>query len=120
MRAVLGIDRKIKRAWLDVLLDQLAHTTGPDELRRFMDERLLEELSGDASRAKSLGISLKIWSGIPANRVPVRDRAIALLPKISCQERIWLHWGMTSLAYPFFRDSVEVVGRLLALQDQTS
>ena len=117
MRAVIGIDRKIKRAWLDVLLDHLAQTTEPEELRRFMDERLAEELPGAASRAKSVGISLKIWSGIPANRVPLRDRAVALLPKISGQERIWLHWGMTSLAYPFFRDTAEVVGRLLTLQD---
>jgi hypothetical protein len=42
---------------------------------------------------------------------------VALLPRISGQERIWLHWGMTALAYPFFRDAAEVVGRLLALQD---
>jgi len=117
MRAVIGIDRKIKRAWLDVLLDHLAQTTDPEELRRFMDERLAEELPGAASRAKSVGISLKIWSGIPANRVPLRDRAVALLPRISGQERVWLHWGMTSLAYPFFRDTAEVVGRLLTLQD---
>ena len=48
---------------------------------------------------------------------PLRDRAVALLPRISGQERIWLHWGMTSLAYPFFRDTAEVVGRLLTLQD---
>jgi hypothetical protein len=40
-----------------------------------------------------------------------------MLSRISGQERIWLHWGMTALAYPFFRDTVEVVGRLLALQD---
>ena len=42
---------------------------------------------------------------------------MALLPRISGQERIWLHWGMAALAYPFFRDTAEVVGRLLALQD---
>jgi len=47
----------------------------------------------------------------------MRDRAVALLPRISAQERVWLHWGMTALAYPFFRDAAEVVGRLLALQD---
>ncbi len=117
MRAVLGIDRKIKRAWLDALLDHLTQTTDHEELRRFVDERLAEELPGHSSRAKSVGIALKIWSGIPANRVPLRDRAIALLPTISGQERVWLHWGMTSLAYPFFRDTVEVVGRLLTLQD---
>jgi hypothetical protein len=117
MRAVIGIDRKIKRAWLDALLDHLVQTTEPEELRRYVDERLAEELPGAASRAKSVGISLKIWSGIPANRLPQRDRAVAFLPKISGQERVWLHWGMTSLAYPFFRDAAEVVGRLLTLQD---
>ena len=117
MRGVLGIDRKIKRAWLDALLDHLTQTTDNDELRRFLDERLVEELPGHASRAKSVGIALKIWSGVPANRLPLRDRAIALLPTISGQERVWLHWGMTSLAYPFFRDAAEVVGRLLTLQD---
>ena len=117
MRAVLGIDRKIKRAWLDALLDHLTQTTDHEELRRFLDERLAEELPGHSSRAKSVGIALKIWSGIPANRVPLRDRAIALLPTISGQERVWLHWGMTSLAYPFFRDAAEVVGPLLPLQD---
>ena len=117
MRAVIGIDRKIKRAWLDVLLDHLAQTNDLEELRRFVDAHLAEELPGAASRAKSVGISLKIWSGIPANRLPLRDRAVALLPKISGQERVWLHWGMTSLAYPFFRDTAEVVGRLLTLQD---
>jgi hypothetical protein len=42
---------------------------------------------------------------------------VGLLPTISQQERIWLHWGMAALAYPFFRDTAEVVGRLLALQD---
>lgn len=30
---------------------------------------------------------------------------------------MWLHWGMAALTYPFFRDLAEVVGRMLALQD---
>src|SRR5439155_11861805 len=60
---------------------------------------------------------LRIWSGIPPDRATMRERAVAMLPSISGQERIWLHWGMTALAYPFFRDTAEVVGRLLALQD---
>src|SRR5947209_5227533 len=117
MRKVVGIDRKIKRAWLDAVLDRLVKTTDEAELRTFLDRTLKEELPGKESRAKSAGIVLRIWSGIPQERVRLRDRALALLPKISGQERIWLHWGMTALAYPFFRDTAEVVGRLLALQD---
>jgi hypothetical protein len=117
MRKVVGIDRKIKRAWLDKVLDRLATTKDEKELRTFLDRALKEELPGTESRAKSVGIVLRIWSGVPKERLALRDRAVALLPKISGQERIWLHWGMTVLAYPFFRDAAEVVGRLLALQD---
>jgi hypothetical protein len=117
MRKVVGIDRKIKRAWLDAVLDQLVQTTDEAELRTFLDDQLKDELPSKQSRAKSVGIVLRIWSGIPRERLALRDRAVALLPKITGQERVWLHWGMAALAYPFFRDTAEVVGRLLALQD---
>jgi hypothetical protein len=108
--------QRIKRTWLDAVLDRLK-TTDKAELRTFLDKHLKDELPGTESRAKSSGIVLRIWSGIPAERTDLRDRAVSLLPRISGQERIWLHWGMTALAYPFFRDTAEVVGRLLALQD---
>lgn len=117
MRKVVGIDRKIKRAWVDAVLDRLSQTTDEAELRLFLDKLLKAELPGKESRAKSTGIVLRIWSSIPQERVALRDRAVAMLPRIPGQERIWLHWGMTALAYPFFRDTAEVVGRLLALQD---
>lgn len=117
MRQVVGISQKIKRAWLDALVDRLAQTTDEADLRTFLDKRLKDELPGTESRAKTAGIILRIWSGIPAERLALRDRAVALLPRISGQERIWLHWGMAALAYPFFRDTTDVVGRLLGLQD---
>jgi hypothetical protein len=117
VRKLVGISQKIKRSWLDALLDRLVNTTDEVELRAFLDNRLKDELPGTESRAKTLGILLRIWGGIPPERISLRDRALALLPRISGQDRIWLHWGMTALAYPFFRDAAEVVGRLLALQD---
>jgi hypothetical protein len=117
MRKLVGISQKIKRAWLDAVLDRLTQTTDETELRSFLDKHLKPELPGKESRAKSIGIVLRIWSGIPSERLSLRDRAIVLLPRISGQERVWLHWGMAALAYPFFRDTAEVVGRLLALQD---
>jgi hypothetical protein len=117
MRKTVGISQKIKLAWLDAVLNHLVHTTDQKELRSFVDKHLRKELPGTESRAKASGIILRIWSGIPSEHIVLRDRAVALLPRISGQERIWLHWGMGALAYPFFRDLAEVVGRLLALQD---
>lgn len=117
MRTVVGISQKIKRAWLDAVVDRLIHTTDEADPRTFLDEYLKNDLPGKESRAKAVGIVLRIWSSIPLDRVPLRERAVALLPRISGQERLWLHWGMAALAYPFFRDTAEVVGRLLALQE---
>jgi hypothetical protein len=117
MRKVVGISQKIKRAWLDAVLDQLVKTTDEAELRTVLHKRLKEELPGAESRAKASGIILQIWSRLPPERISLRNKAVAMLSQISGHERIWLHWGMTALAYPFFRDTTEVVGRLLALQD---
>jgi hypothetical protein len=102
---------------LDAAVDRLVLAAEESDLRTFLDEHLKDELPGKESRAKTTGIVMRIWTGLPPERVSLRDRAVALLPRISGQERIWLHWGMTALAYPFFRDAAEVVGRLLALQD---
>ncbi|MCY3016298.1 MAG: hypothetical protein NT171_16620 [Planctomycetota bacterium] len=117
MRKVVGISLKIKRKWLDSTLDRLTKTTDEAELRLFLDKQLKDELPGSEGRAKTAGIVLRIWSSVPPQRLALRDRAVAMLRHIPGQERIWLHWGMTALAYPFFRDTAEVVGRLLALQD---
>ena len=117
MRKLVGISQKIKRVWLDAVLERLVKSTNAAELRTFLEQHLKNDLPGKASRAKTMGIILRIWSGIPPERVELRNRAVALLPQLSGQERLWLHWGMTALAYPFFRDTTEVVGRLLALQD---
>lgn len=117
MRKLIGISQKIRRVWLDALLDQVAKTTDEAELRHFLDDELKRDLPGKESRAKAAGIVLRIWGRVPPERVPLRSRALAMLPRIPGQQRMWLHWGMTALAYPFFRDTAEVAGRLLALQD---
>lgn len=117
MRNTVGFSQRLKRAWLDDLLDRLVQTRDEKELRAFVDQRLSDELPGNEARAKAAGILLRIWSGVDAKHIALRDRAVALLPGISGQDRVWLHWGMSALAYPFFRDLAEVIGRMLTLQD---
>ena len=116
MRKLIGISLKIRRAWLDALLARVVQTTDEAELRAFLDELLKPDLTGEQVRAKTAGILMRIWGSMPNDRVSLRDRALGLVPQLSGEEVIWLHWGMAALAYPFFRDTVEVVGRLLALK----
>jgi hypothetical protein len=117
MRNTVGISHRLKRAWLDDVLDRLVQAADKKELREFVDQRLREELPGKESRAKASGIILRIWNDVDPKHATLRNRAVALLAHISGQERIWLHWGMMALAYPFFRDLAEVIGRMLSLQD---
>lgn len=117
MRQTVGITNKIKRTWLDAASDHIVTQSEESSLRIFLNNQLEQDQAGPEARSKSIGIITKIWYKIPPERLPLRNRALLLLPRITGEERIWLHWGMTALAYPFFRDAVEVVGRLLALQD---
>ena len=114
---VVGISQKIRRPWLDFALDRLAQTRDEKRLRSMLDAHLRGDLPGTESRAKAAGIVLRIWVTVNPKHAGFRDRAMAMLLRISGQERIWLHWGMAALAYPFFRDLTEVVGRMLTLQD---
>jgi len=114
MRAAIGIDRKIRRAWLDTMVDHLADAESQSDLRTMLEAEIQKDLPGPVSRAKTTRIILRIWGHVPARCVPLRRSALELLPQITLDERLWLHWGMTTLAYPFFRDVVGVVGRLLA------
>lgn len=45
-----------------------------------------------------------------------RGLAAALLPAVEATERRALHWAVLLAAYPFFRDTPAVLGRLLRLQ----
>ncbi len=77
-----------------------------------------EDLPGKESRAKAIGISLaNLERHSPEASRPAGSGRGALAHVSPGKSGIWLHWGMTALAYPFFRDAAEVVGRLLALQD---
>jgi hypothetical protein len=114
-RAIIGFDRKIEREWLDALLDRLTAGASADDLRAFLRSLLKVDRFGQTALRKTITVLMRIWFFIPADHRAVWDEAIALLPTIPAQDRIWLHWGMTLLAYPAFRDAAAAIGRLLKL-----
>ena len=117
MRKVVGFSQKTKLSWMDSLLDRMSQTRDSSRLQEFLDDVLKEDLPSSTSRAKSAGILLRVWSKVSDRHVSLRDRAFEMLPRIAGNDWLWLHWGMSALAYPFFRDGAEIVGRILALQD---
>jgi len=118
MTTVVGFDRKIKREWLDALLDRMADEPNEDSVRSFLHRLLQEEHPGETARGKTVTVLMRIWFFVPAEHGELRQNALELLKVVPAKDRIWLHWGMCLLAYPLFRDTANAVGRLLNLQHE--
>jgi hypothetical protein len=118
-RPTIGIDRKIRLAWLDTAAGLVAKGSTPAEIRSQLDRELAQEIAGEGAhgaRGKTLTVLLHIWVLVPPPLRGFRDHAIALLQQAPPKDRICLHWGMALATYPFFRDHATNIGRLLALQ----
>ena len=63
---------------------------------------------------------MKIWCTVEPDYAELQREALQVFPQASAQEKILLHWGMTLLAYPFFKCVIEEMGNLLKLQNEVS
>lgn len=115
-RKVIGFDRKVDREWLDAVLDRVA--TGADlaAIRAFLHDTLSRQFPGADARRNTVSKLIRIWVLPEAAHHEQRDAAVAMVAAIRSQDRLWLHWGMTVLTYPLFRDTASAIGRLLKLQ----
>lgn len=118
-RKVIGFDRDIQLEWLDKTAVWASQGLKIEEIRSNLD-RLLEgkvKRSGQRSaRDKTMTVLLHVWSQVPDALTPLRDEGLRMLPERTSKERLPLHWGMCIATYPFFRDVVAIIGRLLRLQ----
>ncbi|QDU47373.1 hypothetical protein Mal52_59020 [Symmachiella dynata] len=118
MTAVIGFDRKVKLDWLDAFADKVAQDQDPAMLRKYLHEYLENEHPMETARGKTITVLMRIWARVPEHHEYVRDEAFDLLKSIRAEDRIWLHWGMSLMAYPLFDDCASAIGRLLKLQDE--
>ncbi len=65
MRKVVGFSQRTKKSWLDAMLDHLGREPDPRELKSFLDQALKDDLPSAASRKKSSGILMRVWSKVP-------------------------------------------------------
>lgn len=110
----VGYRRDIKAAWFDDVAALRVSTSDVDVIRGKLDDQLAPDIVGPENRAITIQILVRIWArpdpGIEALHREAVDRfAVAE----SATDRIWLHYGLTLLAYPFFRDAVVQAGLLL-------
>lgn len=113
--AYLGFDRRVKLNWLDEVAGLVLREPDPTSVRTTLHTRLSDEIAGEEARVKTITLLCRVWANPPV-AAHLRDEALQFLPTLVPAERLWLHWGLTLLAFPFFRDVTATVGRLLRLQ----
>jgi len=122
---MIGYNRTVKLRWLDHTLDLFLAGMPDADIYEALRDRLKDELSVGSSpirgsREKTITLLLKTWVRVPPSLIDLRHDAIDILQGLPRSERLPLHWGMTMVAYPFWRVVADVTGRLFRLQGTAS
>jgi hypothetical protein len=114
----IGFDRELKLDWLDLTAGLVQEGFDIRQTRQELTARLASEIPGQEACRKTVTVLTRLWSRVPLEHQALQSEALDLLPRIVPEERLWLHWGMSLIAYPFFRDVASTAGRLLKLQGE--
>lgn len=122
----IGIKQVINLDWMqkttNLLLAGLDAKTIRQELHEFLAERKGNGSGGQGStqnRDFAVTNLMKIWVHPDPELISFRDASLTFLLKNQPMSLI-VHWGMISVAYPFWFNVARQTGRLLALQDQVT
>ncbi|WP_075981265.1 hypothetical protein [Bacillus massilinigeriensis] len=113
----VGFDQKVMLHHLDCAANETRKLTRK-EMYEALDFYLRDDIKGAKSRKNAITMLMKIWYLIQDDQMELRNRVLKEFPEYSREERLLLHWGMTLLAYPFFKDVVLEMGKLFRLQDE--
>ncbi|MBF0431958.1 MAG: hypothetical protein HQK83_11800 [Fibrobacteria bacterium] len=117
----IGIKQTIHFEWLqkvaNLMLAGLDTNTIRQEIHSFLKEAEPERSEG--ARSFSISNLMNIWVTPEKEIIDFRDNALILLQKYPSMA-LPIHWGMISVAYPFWYNISRQTGRLLSLQDQVT
>jgi hypothetical protein len=116
MNRIIGFDRKVQLDWLDYTIGLCQDGLARGILAGRLDNRLSGEIASSEGRRKTGIVLRRIWANVREEQRNLRNEALDMVGCINSDERLWLHWGMSLLAYPFFRDVAATVGQLGWLQ----
>lgn len=116
----IGIYRRIDLEWLDAVAGQVAAGKDEEAIRGAAFKLLEGVVKGGNKRGtachKTMSVLSRIWVNVSMDAQSLRDRAAHLLPNLTKEVRLGLHWALLTTAYPFFADVATNTGRLLVLQ----
>jgi hypothetical protein len=117
MTKPVGFDQKVLLNHLDYTVKSMKQYSRK-EMYDVLDGYLRNDITGAKSRKNAITMLMKIWYLVDEGMIPVRDEVLSIFTEMTKEERVFVHWGMTIAAYPFFRDAAHELGKLFLLQDE--
>jgi hypothetical protein len=114
MQKSVGFRRDIKASWFDAAASLRTQTEDLGQIRQQLDKMLMHAITGDENRSITIQILLRIWAKPEQRYIRLHEEALDRFAALeNSRERIWLHYGMSLLTYPFFRDASGYAGTIL-------
>ena len=107
----IGFNRHIYLPWLDETAALCSTINDPAEIRQCLEAILAPNIQGVETRRKAIDILLKIWFKTKTTFPRLWQDAMDSFQTTSPNERIWLHYGLTLVAYPFVRECLQIIGQ---------
>ncbi|PDV97029.1 hypothetical protein [Candidatus Chloroploca asiatica] len=114
MEKQIGFRQNIYLNWLDATAAMCSETSDMQELRARLDPIVAEQVQSQENRQVAISILLSIWVKTGEQHAHLRNEAVNLFAHAhTTHDRVWLHYGLSLLAYPFFRQGMVALGQLL-------
>jgi hypothetical protein len=113
----IGFNRNITLPWLDAAAAFCAETDDPAELRARLEPVVGQDLQGVEARRKTIDVLINIWLKSSEIAPELCAEAVAWFQATPVPaDRLWLHYGLTLLYYPFFRECTAAIGQFSRLE----
>ncbi len=108
----IGFNRTIYLAWLDATAAFCAETNDPSEIRERLEPVVGQHLKGVDAQRKTIDVLINIWLRSADVAPDLRAEAVSWFQTTPVTEdRLWLHYGLTLVYYPFFRKCTAAIGQ---------
>lgn len=109
----IGFSRTIMLDWLDATASKCIEGVEIADIRQQLASTISGSVQGVEAQRKTIDVLIAIWIKTEATAPKIRKQALETFPTLtSSEERMWLHYGMTLVCYPFFRKCVAVIGQI--------
>jgi hypothetical protein len=109
----IGFSRTITLDWLDVTASLCVRNIEMAEIRQRLAGTISGTVHGIEAQRKTIDVLSAIWVKTEKSAPRIRQEALGIFPTLSSsEERLWLHFGMTLVCYPFFRKCVAAIGQV--------